>query len=353
MRPSSRRAWLAAALFVVVLCSIRALLPVVVERRVVAALARNERYAGSFDDVDVSVLRLAYSIEGLRLVKRNGQVPVPFVVAPLVDYSFDGMALLRGRISGEIAITSPSLNIVDGPSPEVRQGPMGVDWRITMRKLFPTNMNRISVHDGTIHFRNFHTKPEVDVYIDDIELEAANVALRSPTPNTGAVRLHGRGVPMQSGSIKADVTLFRNTPAPSFDASLSIHGAQISEWNALLRAYLGLDVERGTARVDATLHARDGQLRGEVTPSLAELEVFDFARELASQSVLTSVGESLIDVGAFLLRDQSRHVIEVRIPLSGTIRNPKHDNWASVRSLAREALVEALERVGDAVPGAS
>ncbi len=343
MRPSIRRTWLAIGVAVAVLCSIRALLPVLVERRVVAALARNERFAGSFDDVDVSVLRLAYSIEGLRLVKRNGRVPVPFITAELVDYSIDRGALLRGKISGQIAIARSSLNLVDGPSAEVRQSPAGVDWRITMRKLFPTNVNRISVRDGTIHFRNFHTDPEVDVYIDDVVIDAANVATRSATAPIGAVALHGRGVPMKSGSIEADLTLLRDTREPSFDCTASIEGAQIAEWNALLRAYFGLDVESGSARVDVSLRARDGVLVGHVTPSVAKLVMIDFAKELAEQSALTSVGESLIDFGALLLSDRDRDVIEARIPVSGTIRNPKYDDWASVRELVWKATFDALK----------
>jgi len=341
---------LAVGISVVVLCTIRALLPVVVERRVVAALERNERYAGSFDDVDVSVLRLSYSIEGLRLVKRNGRVPVPLVSAPLVEYGFDGLALMRGRIAGTIDVSSPSLNLVDGPTEEVRQGPTGVDWRITMRKLFPANVNRIDIRDGTIHFRNFHTDPEVDVYLDDVELDITNVVLKGEAPANEAVALHGRGVPMKAGSIEADFKLYRNTREPSFDCTVSIKGARIAEWNSLLRAYLGLDVESGTARVDAELRARDGELRGHVTPSLAELKVLDFSREIAEQSLLTSLGESSIDVFAMLFRDRKRHVIEVRVPISGTIRNPVRDDWASVRSLAWDALVDALRLPGDGEP---
>jgi len=350
MWPLSRRSWLAIGISIAALCSIRALLPILVEHRVVAALARNERYAGSFDDVDVSVLRLAYSIEGLRLVKRNGRVPVPFVTAPRVEYAVDRNALVRWKIAGTIAIDSPSLNLVDGPTEEVRQGPTGVDWRITMRKLFPTSVNRIDVHDGTIHFRNFHTVPEVDVYLEDVELAVSNLVLRKGKTGSGVVGLHGTGVPMKSGSIEGDFTLYRNTREPSFDCTLAIRGAQLAEWNSLLRAYGGLDVESGSARVDAALRARDGELLGHVTPSLAQLVVLDFSKEFGEQSVLTSVGESLIDLGALLLRDRKRHVIEARIPISGTIRNPIRDDWASVRSLLQDAFVDALQPGGKSEP---
>ena len=344
--PGSRSAFSSLAL-----CSIRALLHFAVERRVAAALERNPRYDGSYDDVDISVLRLSYSIEELRLVKRNGRVPVPFVTAERIDYALDARALLRGRIRGAIAIARASLNLVDGPTAAVRQGPAGVDWRITLRRLFPTNVNRIEVRDGTLHFRNFHTDPEVDVYLGEVEIDVTNLAWRSGT-QTESIGLRGKGVPMKSGAIEADVTLHRGAREPSFDCTFAVHGAQLAQWNDLWRAYLGIDVERGTARVDGELHARDGALSGTVTPSLAELQVLGLTREIASQSVFTSLGEGLIDVGVVVLRDPERHAIEARIPISGTIRNPKHDDWASAQSLLREALVDWLQRAGEVVPGA-
>jgi hypothetical protein len=321
-------------------------LPYVVEQRVVAALARNERYAGSFDDVDVSVLRLSYSIENLRLVKRNGQVPVPFVIAPRVEYAIDQMALLRLKIGGTIEISSPSLNLVDGPTPELRQGPTGVDWRVTMRKLFPTSVNRIGVHDGTIHFRNFHSVPEVDVYLDHVDLAVSNLSLRGAPASGGTVGLHGRGVPMKGGSIVADVELHRDTRRPTFVATVSVHEAQIAEWNSLLRAYAGLDVERGLASIEVALNARDGELEGHLTPTLSEVKVLDLSKELVTQSVLTSLEEGLIDAFAAAFSDGEADVIHADIPISGTIRNPKYDDWASVRELVRHTVLDALKSAG-------
>ncbi len=352
MWPLSRRTWFAVGISLAVLCSIRALLPGVVELRVVAALARNERYAGSFDDIDVSVLRLAYSIENLRLVRRSGQIPVPFVIAPQIEYAFDRSALLRGRIAGAIAISSPSLYLVDGPTPELRQGPTGVDWRITMRELFPTSVNRIDIHDGTIHFRNFHTQPEVDVYLDQVEIGVSNLGLGRQAATRGAVKLHGRAVPMESGSIETDFTLYRNTRQPSFEGTVSIKGARLAEWNSFLRAYIGLDAEAGSARIEVELRSRDGQLNGFVKPTLSDVELLDFPEEVVSQSPLTSLFESLVDGVAALLRDPKRHEIETVIPISGTIRSPVHDDWASVIVLVRNAFIGALAPGGEVAPDA-
>ena len=343
MGPLSRRSWFAVGIAFALLCGIRALLPIFVESRVVAALARNERYAGSFDDVDVSVVRMAYSIENLRLVKRDGRVPLPFVIAERVEYALDRMALLQGHVAGRIEVSSPELNLVDGPTPELRQGPLGVDWRVTLRKLFPTSVNRIDIREGAIHFRNFQTKPEVDVYLDRLEIHASNVRLRPGAAKSRVVQIRGSGVTMASGSIAADFRLISNTVRPSFDCSVSIEGVQLPQWNAFLRAYAGLEVERGSARIDAEIRSRDGRLHGYVKPFVSDLRALRFRGEASGSSPLSPVSESLIDVVADVLTDPDRHSIAARIPISGTLQSPQQDYWASVRSMVVNAFVESLE----------
>lgn len=342
MGPLSWRAWLAIGSAVAALCTIRALLPVVVERRVVAALASNDVYAGSFDDVDVAVLRLSYTIENLRLVKRNGRIPVPFVTAPRVEYAYDWAAILHGRSAGTIAFTSPTLNLVDGPTPELQQFPNGVDWRETMRELFPTSVNSIDIRDGTIHFRNFHTKPEVDVYLDDVEIGVSNLPSRR-TSKRRTIDLHGRGVPMKTGSIEAKFQLIPSTRRPSFDGKLLIEGARMTEWNSLLRAYAGLDVDAGSAGVDAALESRDGQIEGYVNASVSDVDALHFPEELGVQSVSESLRGTAMTAVAALLEGPNQHVVALHIPISGTVDSPQGDYWPGLGSLLQNAFFEALK----------
>ncbi len=342
MRPASWRTWIALCSSFAALCTIRAYLPVVVEHRVAAALAKNERYAGSFDDVDVSVLRLSYTIENLRLVKRNGRVPVPFVIAPRVVYALDGGALLRGRLRGTIAFSSPSVNLVDGPTPEDRQGPTGVDWRITLRRLFPTSVNRIDISDGTLHFRNFHTKPAVDVYLDHIELGASNVPSQGPVTH-GTIDLHARGVPMKTGTVEAWFQLMPNTRRPSFDGKLLVEHVHLAEWNSLLRAYAGLDVEGGTSGLDSALESRDGRIDGYVNASVSEMDALKFPHELSVQSIAESLRGTLLTAVLEVLEGPNEHAAMFHVPISGTVDRPQSDYWTGVQSLLENAFFDALK----------
>jgi len=324
----------------VAIVSTRAYVVSRVTARVTEALARNETYAGTFDDVDVSLLRLSYTIENLRLVKRNGLIPVPFVSAPRVEYSVAWWPFLRGRPHGTTVFTNPTLNLVDGPSPELRQGPLGLDWRDAMRRLFPAKVNRIEIHGGELHLRNFHTKPEVDVYVDDVDIEVSNLTWQDGHVGEGVVLLRGSGVPMKHGTVRADFRLYPATPHPSFDCTWAVRDAELADWKSLLEAYVGLDAAAHT-RIDIALRARNGELQGYARPVLRDVRTASVPEELAASNVLESLRDGLIGGMAALLEAPRGREISARIPISGTTADPEGDYWAAVRSLLANAFLES------------
>ena len=55
-------------------------------------------YHGEVRDVDVHLYRGAYVIHDLKIVKKTGKVPDPFVTIPTADLSIQWSALFHGRI---------------------------------------------------------------------------------------------------------------------------------------------------------------------------------------------------------------------------------------------------------------
>ena len=88
------------------LVAARVALPYVVKRYVNKTLAELPGYSGSVADIDISLWRGAYQIQGLRVVKTGGKVPVPFVSSRLIDLSVEWKALLNGSIVAEIEVIS-------------------------------------------------------------------------------------------------------------------------------------------------------------------------------------------------------------------------------------------------------
>ncbi|HEX6242000.1 MAG TPA: hypothetical protein VFZ61_13920 [Polyangiales bacterium] len=71
--------------FVVIVIAARIAAPYVIERVVNDKLATLEGYTGSIDDVDLSLWRGAYQVEGIRIDKSTGKVPVPFLAIERLD----------------------------------------------------------------------------------------------------------------------------------------------------------------------------------------------------------------------------------------------------------------------------
>ena len=72
-RSRSRSTAIALTIGFGVLLLLRALLPIAIQRYVNRVLDRNEHYGGHAGDVDVALIRGAYTIESVVIRKRNDQ----------------------------------------------------------------------------------------------------------------------------------------------------------------------------------------------------------------------------------------------------------------------------------------
>src|SRR5829696_6016573 len=151
----SKLLWFIVVL-VVAAVVVRAMLPIWVRDYVNRKLDEMPDYDGNIAEVDIHLWRGAYTIRQVEIVKTTGQVPVPFFSAPIVDLSVEWKALLDGAFVGEIQFEQPKINFVHGRSSATSQ--VGVDkpWTDKIRELFPLKINRFTVRDGEVHYRDFN-----------------------------------------------------------------------------------------------------------------------------------------------------------------------------------------------------
>jgi hypothetical protein len=89
-------------------------------------------------------------------VKTNGDVPVPFFSAPLIDFNVQWKALMfEHSFVGEIQLSRPKMNLVNGPTEATRQAPVDEPWAQKIKQLYPLKINRFSVQDSQVHYRDF------------------------------------------------------------------------------------------------------------------------------------------------------------------------------------------------------
>src|SRR5262249_34669882 len=119
----------------------RLLLPSQLRDYVNRTLDRNHLYEGRIGNVEVHLLRGAYSIHDVKISQRTGNVPVPLLAAKQVDFSVQWDALIHGRIVGQFVMQEPELNFVAGSDQNEAQTGAGAPWLQVIRDLFPIKIN--------------------------------------------------------------------------------------------------------------------------------------------------------------------------------------------------------------------
>src|SRR5687767_1763104 len=215
-------------------------------------------YSGRIDGVGLSLWRGAYQIEGLKIVKKNGQLPVPFFLSPRIDLGLQWKALFRGRLVARVTVTRGEVNFVNGPKAAQRQSGKGEPWQALLESLAPVKFNHFRLIASEVHYRDPYGTPPVDVRMDGLDLVAENLSSRrqGDAAKLGSVTASARV--MEGGRMNLAMRFNPFAPAPTFDYSVTMKGLNLVDLNPLLLRYVGFDVHRGTVDLYSEAAATEG-----------------------------------------------------------------------------------------------
>jgi uncharacterized protein involved in outer membrane biogenesis len=337
----SRRLFVGVALLVAALVAARAYAPIAIQRYVNRVLDRAKGYEGSIGDVDLSLLRGAYTVESVRIDKSDGKVPVPLFRAPQVDLSIRWEALLRGALVGEVWFEEPEVNLVVGPSPAQSQAGTENDWRDTVKALMPVRIDRVTVRRGTLHLRSFHADPPFDIYLRKVQGVADNLANSLDVAESLEARIRATAQTMEAGKLKLDVKLDPFEDPSDFDLELQMEGLALAHLNRFFRAYGGLDVQKGTLHLDAELVCKNGEFQGYLKPFFEGVDVVS-REEVTEQAPWDTLWEGLAGAAAEVFEDQKRDRVATKIPISGRVESPRVGLLRTLANAVRNAYFEAF-----------
>ena len=337
MRLGRKMRWLLG--IAVVLVIVRALLPTLVQRYVNKTLNSIPEYSGHVGDVDLNLWRGAYEIEDVSLVKSSGKVPVPLFSSPKVDLSVEWRQLWKGKFVGEIELQEPEINFVSAPTAEGKQGSVDASWIDRVKDLFPLKLNRVTVHEGSVHYRDFHSSPKVNLDLKEVEGVATNLTNR-PTPGIELpAAVHANGDMPGGGTFLLDAKLAPLAEEPTFSIDASAEKVGLPALNDFLKAYGNVDAEAGTFSAYAEFAAKDGAFDGYVKPLFKDIQV---ARWRQDESFVRRVWEGIVQLAAKILENPDKERVATRIPLHGRFDKPQPDLWATIGGLLRNAYIQAL-----------
>jgi hypothetical protein len=302
-------------------------------------------YSGRVEDVDLALWRGAFRVEQLRIRKATGKQQVDFLYIPVTEASISRRALLNGAIRMEAVIDQPEINFVDAEKPEDEQYGKGFNWQVIPEDFFKFALERVEIRRGTAAFRNFTSKPPVNIQAKNIDLVATN--LSNIEEKTGEL--------VATANVSAD--LFNESPLTAkaefnpLNLQTFIFAGEadikdITKVNDFAKAYANLDFKRGEGEVVMELKAENGQLTGYLKPMLGNLEIADWQQDVVEQedNPLRVAWEGIAGFVSALVSNQETDALATRVEITGDIpEGASVDVWQAVVGILRNAVAEAID----------
>lgn len=332
--------WTLLAL-VLLIVGARIAAPYVIKRVVNDKLADLDGYTGSIDDVDLSLWRGAYQIDGIRIDKSSGKVPVPFLSIEHIDLGVEWRALFDGSVVARIALFHPQVNFVKGPTKAQTQTGQEADWRAKLEELVPLRIDSFIIVDGEAHYRDFHARPKVDVLLDHLALEVTNLTNSKDLSEDRVADFKLDGVAMHSGQLKVQGDIDPFQEQPTFGLKVRLDDLRIRELNDFLKAYINVDAEKGKLSLYADLRAKNGAFRGYAKPLIEGLDLLTWKKE--DERPIEKLWEGVVGAAAEVLENQPHDRLGTRIPLEGRFDKPDIAAWAAIVETLKNAFVRVLQ----------
>jgi Domain of Unknown Function (DUF748) len=320
--------------------AIRATMPVLVERYVNRQLADIGEYSGNVENVDLALVRGAYTVHDLTIVKVASTAETPFLELPAMDISLEWRALLDGELVGELVMRGPLLNLIQGETDEETQLGTGVNWPEQVRRFFPFRFNTVEVQDGKATFRAPGIEAEESLVLERLDVMLRDLTNVEERDAPAFATIRARGTVMGDAPIALDGRMNPNESLPTFDINLSLEGARVVEVNPWLREFINVDAESGTFSMYTELAASEGRFEGYVKPIIENPRIFRMDEE--ADGPFQKAWEALVEIGTQILKNPEEDQVATELPLSGELEDPEVDLVTALVGLLRNAFVNAL-----------
>ncbi len=323
----------------VILIALRIALPSILLRFVNKQLSELHGYYGHVEDIDVALIRGAYTIKTITLVKTDGKIPVPFFAANVIDLSVEWKALFHGSIVGKIRVEHPVLNFVKGPTEATSQTHIDSSWTDVVGNLMPLKINRFEINDGEIHYRDYHSDPKIDIFTKQVHIVAENLTNAKHTkellPSTAEATAAVYG-----GHASLHMKLNVLSDIPVFEAKAELVSLDITNLNNFLTAYGNFDVKQGTISVYMEAATKDNIITGYTKPIIKDLKVVNWKKD--KDQPLKIAWEAVIGAVAWIFKNHSKDQLATKVEFEGNLKSPSFDLWQIIGEVLYNAFIQAL-----------
>lgn len=255
----------------VLILAVRAIAPSLILKKVNGTLAEiSPFYSAHVKDLDISILRMAYRLEGLTASKKGEKAP--FFTSKAIDVSVAWRELFRGRVLTDIDVVKADLDFDKGFALFVKKNPEQSQKDAVNAKdtLFPVKVERLRILDSEVKFRPLDTMKDQKAWrMSDLELAARNI---TPTRANELTLFTGSGRLMDNAPLKIAGEAYMKKEPVSWKVDAELHGFDVKALNPIMREYIPLTFNRGDLDVYAEVRSENGKMLGYVKPFAKDLD---------------------------------------------------------------------------------
>lgn len=336
-----RTRWKALLIVFLVLAVIRIVLPFLLLRVANSRLASIPGYYGHIDDLDLALIRGAYSLDGFyldRVDSASAQL-TPFLSAVTIDLSVEWTALLHGALVGEVRVDQPALQFTkDKAEPDDVQRDTASLGDL-LKDFMPLQINRLVFEHGRVLYRDEGSVPPVALEMTQFNAVALN--LRSVMDKEDLLPASVKATAsVYGGNLRFDMSLAPLSRESLWDLDLAVEGADLTQMNDFFQAYADIDVNKGVFSAYCELATREGAFKGYIKPLVKDLDVL--GAEDRADGFFRKVWEGVVGGVATVLRNPRNENVGTKIPLEGRLNEPDVRTWVAIIYVLRNAFIQAL-----------
>jgi hypothetical protein len=295
-------------------------------------------YNGRVESVRVHPWSASLDIYDLHLEKKTGEIPAHFFYSPRWTVSLQWSQILHGVERASVIIYTPRINLVTGPSADETQLSISKVWIDTIKQLIPWRVNQIRIHQGDIHFLDFHADPQVDLELSDLEVAAENMSnsekLKIPLPAT--IKVTAR--PLLTGHFEMNLAVNFDEQYATFTQNFRMEHVPAIGANSAVQKYLKVRAKSGEIGLYSELTGDKGIYHGYVKPFFYNLE---FEPKPSDEGNPGAIWSGVLNTVKGLFENDKK-AIATEAPISGRVDQPHVDALGAIAGVMWNAYIEAL-----------
>ena len=338
-RARKRRIWLYVLLTLV---AIRLALPYVLLKVANQRLAAMPGYYGHINDLDLALIRGAYSLDSFYLdrVDTVSLDRTPFIAARTIDLSVEWGALFDGGLVGELEIDEPMLRFTRGTAEPEDVQEDTASLGDLLKDFMPLRINRLALMEGRIAYVDPGSTPPLHLKLTEVYATARNLSSVKDEEKLLPATIEADAM-LYGGPLKFNMAMDPLSRNSLWDMDLRVEGMRLPEVNDFFQAYADFDVNQGTFSLYTEIATRDGAFKGYVKPVIKDLDVL--GKEDRKDNLLRKLWEGIVGTSGDLLTNRREDQVATKIPLEGRLDDPAVRTWVAIIDLLRNAFIRALE----------